>query len=393
MRGAARAIAYSMVQNRNKEERDNRYIRGSSIGMCKKRIGYQILGYQGVPEGGHSLFILDLGNAIHDMVQRYLVKMGWIKAKPILQKDGMIDWKQLDDPQSGCELSIINHDLRIIGHCDGVTVPLVKNPNAEGLDSYYPDPSGERYLIEIKSITDKPRFWVLAIRDGGTDTIDEEDCPAEFINISYETSQAGNLMQKISRFQHSRTVRSRFGTRVSPVYKLKVEGRDELVTVLMVGNSMGAFSSLERPKSEHVMQASLYAHELNLNKIIFIYVGKDIDSRTYEDAEDLLNLPVKVYEHTVQPLDIATIKGKIRNIYEYVDKGELPPRDYGWDEDKSSCKWCPYAWQCWPDKVNIDRIRKQLEALGLPELKEGPSIMHKPKRSLEKDYAEGKKVV
>jgi len=385
---AEKTIAEALLKSRSKSDRDNRYIRGSSIGMCKRRIGYQLLGYQGLSESGHSLFILDLGNAIHDLVQRQLVNMGWIKAKPVLV-DGNIDWEQTDDKESGCELSILDHDLRIIGHCDGVTVPL--KINGSDLEDITPDPNGERYLIEIKSITDKPRFWVLGIRDGGTGPINELDCPAEFIDLSYEESSTGNMAQRLSRYQHTRLVRGKFNNREAPVYKLKIDGKDELVTVLMVGNSMGSFSSLKKPKPDHILQASLYANALNLKKILFIYVGKDIDSRGYKDLDDLLNIPVKVFKHEVDELDIELISSKVKGIYDFVDNKELPPRDYTLEEDRSGCKFCPYSWQCWPESIEIAELNERLSNAGLPPLKEGPGITHKFKKDLKKEYKNGSK--
>jgi len=384
MKGAEKVITHFLLKERSKQARDNRYIRGSSIGMCKRKIGYQLLGYQPVPENGHSMFILNLGNAIHDMLQKTLVDMEWIKAKMVL-KNGGIDWEQTDDEKSGCELLIFDHEKRVIGHCDGVTVPLAKRKGGEGLDGYYPDPSGERYLIEIKSISDKPNFWVLGIRNGEEGPINEEDCPPEFIDLSYEESGSKNKMQKLSRYQHSRTVRSKYGSRICPVYKVKVGNKDELVTVLMAGNSMGAFSSLEKPKSEHVMQASLYANYLGIEKILFLYVGKDIDSRSY-DNDDLLNFPIKIFEHEVDDLDIGVIEDKIETIYSFVDKKELPPRDYNWEDNKSPCKFCDFNWQCWKDKVNTEVLDARLETLGIPKLKEGPEVMHKAKKDLKATY-------
>ena len=371
--------------------RDNRYIRGSSIGMCRRRIGYQVLGYQGLPEGAHSAIILDVGNALHDTLQLGLVKLGWVKAKTKLASDGSLDWEQLEGETSGCEIPIIDHERRIIGHCDAVTVPLRKT-GRDGLNSYVPDPSGKPYLIEIKSITDKPRFWVLGIRDGGKHRIREEDNPPEFINLAWERTTSGGMSRKLSRFQHSREVSSKYGVKSHPVYKLNTDNGEELITVLMAGNSMGSYGALTEPKSEHILQASLYADYLGIDSIIFIYVGKDVDSNEYENRESLLNLPVKVFEYPVRKEVLSIINEKIVSIYEYVDANTLPPRDYGFTENKSPCGYCPFRWQCYPDNVDLESIKQEMKNLGMPDLVPGPGVMHEPVKSLKKKYGAKAKV-
>ena len=373
----------SLQFHENDGIRDNRYLRCSSIGDCSRKIGYQLLGYQPLPDNSHSKFILSLGNAIHDLIQRKLVALGWVKAKPILSIDGQIDWEQTEeDPLSGCELNIIDHELRIIGHCDGVSVPLKK----EGED-YTPDLSGKRYLIEIKSISDKPRFWVLGIRDGGKNWIHENDYPSEFIEIDVELSSTSKtLQQRVSKFQHSREVRSvRFGKRMCPVYKVMVEGKEEDVTIIMIGNSIGAFSSLNKPKPEHIQQASLYASQLGLEDILFIYVGKDVDPKHYTEDE-FLNLPIKIFETKVTPLSVDLIKEKIGSIYKYTDEETLPPQEYKFGEDHSPCKWCPFLWQCYPEQVDISSITCSLSKLGIESLIEGPGVIHEYSSNLKEEY-------
>jgi hypothetical protein len=387
MGGIERSFAKALL-SKNKNDRDNRYIRGSSIGACCRRIGYQLLGYQGIPDTGHSMSVLDLGNAIHDVIQRNLVNIGWIKAKPIINNNGTIDWEQTDDILSGCELPILNHNLRIIGHCDGVTVPLVKTVK-NGVEEFTPGEDGERYLIEIKSITDRSSFWVLGIRDGGTGPISEESNPSEFIELSYEASSSGGIMQKLGRFQHKREVRGKFGSKECGVYKLKIDNKDELVTVIMAGDSMGSFSALKKPKAEHILQASLYARELGLEKILFLYIGKDVDSRHYSNNDSLFNVPMKIFEWTVTALDINLIDSKIARIYEAVDRGELPSKDYNFEEKKSPCRYCPYNWQCYPDRVDeakLKGINLELEEISLPTLQKGPGVLHRYKKDLATEY-------
>ena len=197
---------FQLIQQAISEDsgRDNRYIRGSSIGYCSRQIGYMLLGYSGLPNNGYSQVTLDLGNAIHDMLQIRLVSLGWIKAKPII-REGRLDWEQDGDPLSGCELTVLDHENRIIGHCDGITVPLSKKETEHGCE-YLPDPNGERYLIEIKSITDRPNFWVKGFLDGGTEDLIEEENEEVFIDVDFvKTKSTGKIGQKIGNLKHTRT--------------------------------------------------------------------------------------------------------------------------------------------------------------------------------------------
>lgn len=351
---------------KREESGKNNLIRASSIGMCKRRIGYGLLGYPGTPDTSHSLVTLNLGNAIHDMLQRHLVKMGWIKAKPVLSEDGFIDWEQADDPQSGCELGIYDEKLRFTGHCDGVTVPLIEDPDSPF--KLRPGEGGKRYLIEIKSITDRPIFFIRAIRDGGVDPIREEDNNSEFIDLDMTQSKSSKKFQQLLyNFSHSRQVVSKFGRRTCPVYKVSLDGnKEEMITVLMVSNMAGKFSNLQKPQEDHIMQASLYASRLGLEDILFIYVGKDVDPRSYKE-DNMLNVPIKTFHHKVDPDDVTLAEVKIEEIYSFTDQNELPPRDF--EPTDKECSWCPFLWTCYPDLVDLEALNSTLKKHGFETLK------------------------
>jgi hypothetical protein len=378
LNNVSQQFALHSIHEGSNSSRDNRYIRGSSAGFCSRKLGYGVLGYQATPTDGHGQFILNMGNSIHDYIQLQLVKMGWIKAAPFWNEDhSYIDWKQTDDPDSGCELDIIDHENRILGHLDGITVPMLKVGNL-----YLPsmNSKAERYLIEIKSISDKPSFWVKGFKDGGRGTLDASLIEEEFIEIDVETQKSGKMQQRLSKFSHSRMVKVTYAGGKSfeyPVYKVKVDGAEQFVTVTMIGNSAGQFTQLLSPKPAHVAQASLYADFYGIKKILFLYVGKDVDSRNYEDTEDLLNWPIKILEHTVDPGDVDLLKRKFTKIYSYTDQGELPPRDYDNPGVKDAeCPYCPYKWTCFPETVNREELSSKFSRLGLIPLTDGANTMH-----------------
>jgi hypothetical protein len=373
---AARQIALWMQQEREEEEHEHRYIRASSISFCRRRIAYSLLGYQPAPSGGHALFTFSTGHALHMMLQRRLVGMGWIKARLSLSPHGSPIWEQDGDPLSGCELEILDHDQRVIGHLDGLTVPLKKGTGPSGLPGYYPDPEGERYLVEIKTITDRPRFWVLGIRDGGVQPVREEDAPPEFLQPDVKLSLSGDLQQQLGVFSHTREVIAPGGLVMRrPVYRMQVRGSEELVTLLRAGTSRGSFSNLRAPKPEHVLQATVYAAHYEIRKVLFIYAGKDADRREYADEEDLLNVPLKVFEHSITREDVATVRERVQYVYRYTDAGDLPPRDFDFDAKRSPCPYCPFAWQCWPERIEINPLNEQLDRLGLKPLVPGPRLV------------------
>ena len=385
-------FAYSVIDTANSSKRDNRYIRASSLGGCGRRAGYMLLGYQPLPHDGKTVSAFNVGTAVHNMIQAKLVEIGLIDALPYWNSERwQMEWIQGSDPQSGCELEAVDHTLRILGHCDGVTVPLIKDDNGflvRATDKL----AGERYLIEIKTISDRGRYWILGFWDGGKNPIDETATPAEFIEIPYVKSKSsGKRQQRLFQFSHTRQVNSdKYGPRVCPVYKVKdKDGNKNFVTVVMTGHNLGGFSELEEPKREHVIQATYYANHFKVGKILFLYIGKDVDEAGYSEQGELSNYPIKSYIHNVDPIDVDFIKAKTEMIYESVDKGNLPDRDYDPTDRKAMCRFCEFRTQCAPEAFGSQLIpaNELLVKLGKPELTEGPGVMHKYKADLTNDFA------
>jgi hypothetical protein len=380
--------------NSENNPRDNRYIRVSSIGDCSRKIAYSVLGYQSMPTSGHFSFVLSLGNSIHDMIQAQLVNMGWIKAEPFWNSDrNILDWKQTDDPESGCELEVVDHNLRVLGHLDGITVPMKKISNGNpDIHDYIPapdDPEAERYLIEIKSISDRPTYWLNIIDDGGKHTICEADFELSLATPDITESSSGKRNQRIGKYLHERIVVNPWGKSIKyPVHEIQIGGTLKAVTVIRQGLTLGAFSQIKEPKPVHLAQASMYAKCKGIKKILFLYVGKDVDQRTYEDPSSLTNFPIKIFEREVDDFTTLVLESKISEIYKKTDEGQLPPRDYDWGSNE--CEFCQFKWTCWNSKVDLPEINTKLKDLGLKSLVDGPGKTHKPKSDLRQEFEDQK---
>lgn len=108
---------------RNEKPRDNSYLHASSVGDCRRKQGYVLLGESALPNSDNLLHVFDLGTAIHIRLQERLVGMGWVKPENI-------------------ELKLHNDELKLGGTCDALSEPLF---------------GGNKYVIDIKTITARPR--------------------------------------------------------------------------------------------------------------------------------------------------------------------------------------------------------------------------------------------
>lgn len=184
---------------------------------------------------------------------------------------------------------------------------------------------------------------------------------------------------------------SKYGARTRPVYKVKTTEGEELVTVIMTGHGLGRYSELTKPIPEHIVQATFYAQAYGLEKILFLYLGKDVEPGSYDDPESLSNFPIKVFEHTVSPLDIAITRSKVMTINESVDQGELPEAE--WDDPEepgAPCGWCGFRNQCKPEHFAADVIpaNRLLSDLGRSALTPGAYIKHLGAKDLREEFAQ-----
>jgi CRISPR/Cas system-associated exonuclease Cas4 (RecB family) len=59
----------------------------SSVGSCKRKVAYQMMGYPGKPKQGRSVLILDNGTYFHNRMEEYFEKMGIMVAPELKLKD------------------------------------------------------------------------------------------------------------------------------------------------------------------------------------------------------------------------------------------------------------------------------------------------------------------
>jgi hypothetical protein len=228
--------------------------------------------------------------------------MGWLRCRPYLDEDGILQW------EGDAEIRLKDDDLRIMGHCDGITVPLIDAPQGT-----FPCPDCKeesacgfcgRYLIEIKSITDRPRTMV---KDYGG-------------------------ISKWEKVPFGKT--------------LPLTGGG------LIGTFPGKFTKLINPEPEHVAQAHMYTYLIKKHLGIELSgIAKDADPEDYEE-ESLYNVPIKSIFTPINPLLQEQLVDKVQNIWNCVDKGVLPPRDWYWDGGENKpleCYYrCEFANLCYP---------------------------------------------
>lgn len=59
----------------------------SSVGSCKRKVAYQMMGYPGKPKQGRSVLILDNGTYFHERMEKYYEEMGILVAPELKLKD------------------------------------------------------------------------------------------------------------------------------------------------------------------------------------------------------------------------------------------------------------------------------------------------------------------
>jgi hypothetical protein len=126
---AADLIAAQVEASKLGEDRDQSVIRLSSAGSCPREIGYRITGAPGLPDPLAALVVFEIGHAIHQRVQAWLVDLGWARRDLL-------------------EVPLVLPAERARGTADVVSERLTK----EG----FPRPGGTRRAIEIKSIGNEP---------------------------------------------------------------------------------------------------------------------------------------------------------------------------------------------------------------------------------------------
>lgn len=299
-------IACSHQIDQVSSRRDNRYIRLSGIGDCRRKIAYRLMySREGRPEpltSTHGMTVFEVGHGLHLKIQERLSNVGplkWVDAEPSIGNDGRFGWK------GNCEIPLRSDERRIAGTCDGLTHPLtIKTVVVDGqpvsiveiTNDHAPD--GKRYVIDIKTISAR------------------ESAPG----------------------------------------------------------IPSSFERLTEAKTSHIHQATMYAWLMTqpgfrtdrisepldaIPDLMIIYVAKDLAPNyytrfagTYPESESLIHSPYKIFTKKVSTRTINHLLAKAALVWDYVDNGNLPPRDYHSTANflDFNCRFCPFNAECYREE-------------------------------------------
>jgi CRISPR/Cas system-associated exonuclease Cas4 (RecB family) len=130
-------------------------------------------------------------------------------------------------------------------------------------------------------------------------------------------------------------IRDKDGHKTKVGDKLVYEGPDnDIMIVELKSISDKGFNYLRgKPKEEHVLQLTLYMYLTGIRAGMLLYENKN----NQELKEFYVDYDIEMARRIV---------GQIIYVNEFVDKEELPPREY--EETDFQCRYCSYKKYCWP---------------------------------------------
>jgi hypothetical protein len=156
--------------------------------------------------------------------------------------------------------------------------------------------------------------------------------------------------------------------------------------VASVETKPSPFEKLEKPKDEHVKQAMLYSwlttqegfvsdrlHEplAKMPKVMILYFAKDLAPDWYARHPDafppgaeLLRAPFKAFTVEAKPRMVSALLGKVRGIWEALDAGLLPSREYHHTKERGefACMDCPWNRECYAEEGYFDGTEVKVPA-------------------------------
>ena len=373
-----RAIAAKFIEDAGNSGRRAGLIRGSSAGVtCKRRLAYAIFGYEPLPNDAANQWTLNVGNGLHDMIQMMMAKWGFVNAKPVINEGGDVAW--LGD----CEGDVLDKVHGIIGHYDGLTVPLKSQAN-------------QRFLLEFKTCTDRPKTIAVMLEN--------------FDGMAHTFKYVVGDGQSVFSPELERLEGSPGKLLTSRGNELYLEIAQQMGAVDADANPLvdkalidvvvqpGKFTKLSAPSPEHVCQASYYAKTLGADRCLVIYLAKDPGKGWY--AEDsIFNVPIKAYAFEPDLVSVAKFEQRCLEVWDYVERRELPPAEFVPGKAGAECLWCNYSHLCHPDvpdiKVKKARYIRELAMIGKDGLSELPWVTHSEEEQgralIEKGIGDGHK--
>jgi CRISPR/Cas system-associated exonuclease Cas4 (RecB family) len=127
----------------------------SSVGSCRRKIAYQMMGYPGKPKQGRNVLILDNGTYFHERMEAYYEKMGILVAPELKLKDAELRISGRSD------VIIYNFMKKTEGPIEGDQWIKLYKPaydeegNESGEELVYEGWSSDVLIVEFKSAKDK----------------------------------------------------------------------------------------------------------------------------------------------------------------------------------------------------------------------------------------------
>jgi hypothetical protein len=287
------------------------------------------------------------------MIQMSMANWGLVNAQAHVDEKGGVSWT------GDCEGDILDVPHGIMGHYDGLTRPI----------------KGSRYLLEFKTCNDKPKTVALFMEER-----DGIPCTVKYVVGEGQSAFSPEILRMEG----------------SPPKPLKNRGNEEWLeiaekmgvvssgrcivkkAILDVTVVPGKFSKLESPSIEHVTQASFYANTLGADRCLVIYLAKDHQGE-YEQ-ESIFNIPIKAFEFEPDMAAVSKFESRSAEVWDWVNRGELPPREFSPGKMGSECRWCNFAHLCYPDdpevKAKTARFSRELKVIGAGEFSSEPWQTH-----------------
>jgi CRISPR/Cas system-associated exonuclease Cas4 (RecB family) len=127
----------------------------SSVGSCKRKIAYQMMGYPGKPKQGRMALILDNGTYFHERMEKYYADMGIMVAPELKLKDAELRISGRSDA------IIYNFLKKTEGPVEGDKMITLYKPiydekgNETGEELVYEGWASDVLIVEFKSAKDK----------------------------------------------------------------------------------------------------------------------------------------------------------------------------------------------------------------------------------------------
>lgn len=122
----------------------------SSVGQCRRKVAYQMMGYPGKPKDGKSNLILDNGTSFHNRMEKYFEDMGIMIAPELRLKDEQL---RISGRSDAIIWNFMKREEPEVDHNIYLYKPSDDDNNEDEL--VYEGPASDVLIVEFKSIGSK----------------------------------------------------------------------------------------------------------------------------------------------------------------------------------------------------------------------------------------------